>query len=71
MKIETASMLSYESRKWKYAYAWKRKLQVKLARQVEIGSMLNNGNIKLQLYLNMKIETASMLNYENRNCKYA
>ena len=44
MKIETASMLSYESREFKYAYVWKRKLLVGLAMKVEIASMLNNEN---------------------------
>ena len=41
MKIETVSMLSSESRDRKYAYVWKRKLQVGLAMKVEIASLLN------------------------------
>ena len=44
MKIETVSMLSYESRECKYAYVWKQKLQEGLAMKVEIASMLNNEN---------------------------
>ena len=44
MKIETASMLSYENRGCKFAYVCKWKLQVGLAMKVEIASMLNYEN---------------------------
>ena len=77
MKIETVSMLSSESRDRKYAYVWKRKLQVGLAMKVEIASLLNIENRtckyakiskeKLQVCLTMKIEITSMLCDENGN----
>ena len=44
MKIETGSRLSYESRNCKFAYVWKRKMQVGLAMKVEIACMPNNEN---------------------------
>ena len=45
MKIETVSILSYESRVH-VCLRVKRKLQVGLAMKVEIASMLNNENRK-------------------------
>ena len=44
MKIETVSILSYESRGCEYAYVSKWKLQVGLTMKIKIASMLNNEN---------------------------